>query len=425
MSPNLQIAFRFLTAKRRAMGLSLTCIVLGVGFFAVTQAATSGLKNLFISTLLGSDGAIRIQDEIQDTLRSMHATGNDPTSSFEIEEKEGVKLIEGIQQPEQIMASLRRFPNVSGVAQVLHENVLIRSDAQSEPDTAQVYGINIDNATDDFFKVSNLASQIVEGSLEEFREHPEEKILMGTVLAKRLQVQAGDSVLISDPSDGEQRHYRVSAIYETGVEDIDKVRVYMHLSDVRSLTHKSVGASYIQVTLFDKDRAPYDAIQMQNTLRHSAAPWEQRQAVWLSVFKALGVSSAITVSVFTLIAGVAMGSTLAMIVMEKTKEIAILRSMGYTPRDISLIFIWQAAIVLTIGCVLGCSLGAGITYAVSRLPLPIRGLFKTDFFPVAWSVWHYLEAIGTAVMVVMVASLVPARRAARLEPGDVIRGTAQ
>jgi lipoprotein-releasing system permease protein len=425
VSPNLQIAFRFLTAKRRAMALSLTCIVLGVGFFAVTQAATSGLKNLFISTLLGSDGAIRIQDEIQDTLRSMHATGNDPTSSFQIEEKEGIKLIEGIQQPKLVMAALRRFPNVSGMAEVLHENVLLRSNSQAEPDSAQIYGINIDNADDDFFKVSNLANQIIGGSLDGFRANPESQILIGSVLAKRLQVDAGDTVLISVPALGEQRHYTIAAIYETGVEDIDKTRLYLHLSAVRSLLHKTTEASYIQVTLFDKDRAPFDAWQMQETLRHHATPWEERQAVWLSVFKALGVSSAITVSVFTLIAGVAMGSTLAMIVMEKTKEIAILRSMGYTPQDISLIFIWQAAIVLTIGCLLGCAVGAGITYTVSLMPLPIRGLFKTDFFPVAWSIWHYLEAIATAVLVVMIASLVPARRAARLQPGDVIRGTAQ
>jgi lipoprotein-releasing system permease protein len=425
VSPNLQIAFRFLTAKRRAMGLSLTCIVLGVGFFVVTQATTSGFKDLFIQTLLGSDGAIRIQDEIQDTLRSMAATGNDPTSSFQIEEKEGVKLISGIQQPILIMAAVRHFANVSGVAEVLHEDVLVRSNSKSEPDSAQVYGINIDEPEDDFFKVSSLATQIVQGDLQSFRANPESTVLIGTVLAKRMEVSPGDDILITAPSNGEIRHYRIGAIYETGIEDIDKTRLYMHLSAVRSLLHKTTEASYIQVTLFDKDKAPFDAAQMQETLRHSAAPWQQRQAIWLSVFKALGVSSAITVSVFTLIAGIAMGSTLAMIVMEKTKEIAILRSMGYTPRDISAIFIWQAAIVLVIGCVLGWMVGSGVTYGVSKVPLHIRGLFKTDTFRVTWSIWHYVEATVTAIIVVMVASLVPARRAARLEPGDVIRGTAQ
>jgi lipoprotein-releasing system permease protein len=70
-------------------------------------------------------------------------------------------------------------------------------------------------------------------------------------------------------------------------------------------------------------------------------------------------------------------------------------------------------------------MGAGVTYAVSTVHIPIRGIFKTDTFIVAWSIWHYVEAVATAIFMVMIASLVPSRRAARLEPGDVIRGTAQ
>jgi lipoprotein-releasing system permease protein len=111
--------------------------------------------------------------------------------------------------------------------------------------------------------------------------------------------------------------------------------------------------------------------------------------------------------------------------LEKTKDIAILRSMGYTRDDITRIFLWQAAIVLAIGTVIGCLMGAGITYAVSQFPLPITGIFTTHKFLVEWSRWHYIEAVSTAVVMVMVASLIPSRRAARLEPGDIIRGTAQ
>jgi lipoprotein-releasing system permease protein len=424
VSTNLQIAFRFLVAKRRAMLLSLTCTVLGVGFFIVTQATTGGFQDLFIRTLLETDGAIRIQDEIQDTMRSMAAAGNDPKESFQIEEKEGRKYVEGIPQPAQLMQSLRAFSDVAGMAEVLRANVFVTSSFKE--DTAQIFGINIEeNSIDNFFHVSNLGSQIVDGDLNVFRNRPNE-ILIGTALAKRLQVGPGDTVLIKVSAGvADQRHYKVAAVYETGVEDIDKVRVFMHLDDARSLLHKPTEASYIQVTLIDKDRAPADAAQMQLTLRHSAAPWQQREAVWLTVFKALKVSSALTTSIFTLIAGIAMGSTLFMIVMEKTKEIAILRSMGYTPQDISAIFIWQAAIVLVVGCLVGCALGAGVTYSVHQIPLPLRGLFKTNVFPVTWDPWHYFWAVFVAVVVVMIASLIPARRAARLQPGDVIRGTAQ
>ncbi len=181
----------------------------------------------------------------------------------------------------------------------------------------------------------------------------------------------------------------------------------------------------MQLSLFDNDRAVQDALHMQEVLRHSAASWQEREKTWLEVFRALRLSSAITVSVFTLIAGLAMFNTLAMIVMEKTKEIAILRSMGYTRPDVTQTFLWQAVIVLFIGTVLGAGLWAAVTYLISSVPIRIRGIFATDSFVVAWSIWHYVAAISTAVIMVMLASIVPARRAAKLEPGDVIRGTAQ
>jgi lipoprotein-releasing system permease protein len=224
---------------------------------------------------------------------------------------------------------------------------------------------------------------------------------------------------------GESRRYRVSALYETGVSDIDRVRIYLNMGEARSLLKRPTGASFLQVNIFDKKRAPQDAAHIEETLQYSAASWQEREKTWLEVFRALRISTAITVSVFTLIAGLAMFNTLAMIVMEKTKEIAILRSMGYTRQDISRIFLWQAAIVLMLGTIAGWVLGAAVTYGISNLPIRIRGIFAADTFIVNWSVWHYVAATVTAILMVMAASLIPARRAARLEPGDVIRGTAQ
>src|SRR5580658_35233 len=100
MSQNFRIALRFLTAKKRAMLMSLSCIILGVGLFIVTQAATSGFQEFFIKTILGTNGAILIQDKIQDTMRTGSVSYNSP---IEIRQKEGVKYIEGIDYPTQLM----------------------------------------------------------------------------------------------------------------------------------------------------------------------------------------------------------------------------------------------------------------------------------------------------------------------------------
>ncbi len=415
MSPNLRIAFRFLTAKKRAMTMSLSCTVLGVGLFVVTQATTSGFEEFFIKTILGTNGAMRIEDEIQDTLAEMKISEN---SEFTLSQREeGRKYIEGVQEPKLILEALKNFGNVAAASPVLRGNVLVRSSFKNE--SAQVFGINID----DHLKVSDLGSQVVFGSLEEFRATPS-GVLIGKELADRLRLQVGSSILL-DAANNQLRRYRICAIYETGVSDIDKVRVYIQLNEARSLLKKSTGISFIQLNLFNKDRAPQDASRLEDVLKHSAKPWQVREKTWLEVFRALRISTAITVSVFTLIAGLAMYNTLALIVMEKTKDIAILRSMGYGRDDISQIFIWQAVIVLIIGTIGGALFGASATYAVSTMPLTITGIFKTETFIVAWSFWHYVQAVSTAVVMVMVASLLPARRAARLEPGDIIRGTAQ
>jgi lipoprotein-releasing system permease protein len=417
MSPNFRIAARFLTAKKRAMLMSLSCIVLGVGLFVVTQATTSGFEQFFIKTILGTNGAIRIEDRIQDTMRSMEAGGRGSGSNFHISLRgEGKKYIEGIAEPKLLISALQRFDNVAGISEVLHGPVIIRSSFKSE--SVRAYGINLE----DQLRVSDLRSQIVQGSLEHFRDKPN-GALLGREMADRLELSVGDSFVLE--AGGESRRYRVSAIYETGVSDIDRVRVYLNMSEARSLLKKATGASFIQISLHDKDRAPADAVQMTATLGYSAASWQEREKTWLQVFHALRLSTAITVSVFTLIAGLAMFNTLAMIVMEKTKEIAILRSMGYTRQDISRIFLWQAAIVLMLGTVSGWLLGLVVTYSISKVPIRIRGIFATDTFIVRWSIWHYVAATITAIVMVMAASLIPARRAARLEPGDVIRGTAQ
>lgn len=398
------------------MAMSLSCTILGVGLFIVTQATTSGFEQFFIKTILGTNGAIRVEDKIQDTIRSMEAAGGGSGSSFQISMKEGRKYIEGIEEPRLLIDGIRRFSNVSGISEIVTGPVTVQSSFKSE--SARVYGINLA----DHLQVSDLGGQIIQGELGTFSGTPS-GALIGKVLADRLQMSVGDSFVLE--ALGQLRRYRVSAIYETGVSDIDRVRIYLNMGEARSLLKKATGATFIQINLFDKDRAPADAMHMEEVLRHSASSWQEREKTWLEVFRALRMSTAITVSVFTLIAGLAMFNTLAMIVMEKTKEIAILRSMGYTRSDISHIFLWQAAIVLAIGTIVGCVVGAGVTYGVSQLPIRIRGIFATDRFIVAWSIWHYVAAVSTAVVMVMIASLVPSRRAARLEPGDVIRGTAQ
>ena len=417
MPPEISIALRFLRSKKRAMIMSLTGIVFGVGFIILTQALTSGFEIFFIKTILGTKGALRIQDKTQSTLRSIELDRiRDIKSPFSYAHSEGRKFIKGIDHPRSLIKAVKEFRNVSAVSEVIRGEVSMSNNFITN--RVSLHGIDLDN----HLSVSDLEEYIMWGDLNEFRRM-HNGILIGSSLAQRMLLNVGDNVVVWAKDASHQM--RVSAIYETGVSDIDKVWVFTHLDQARTLLKKPFGVSFLQVNLHDKNRAPVNALHMRSVLGHSVESWQDREHVWLDVFWALRLSSAITVSTIIIISGLGIFNTLAIIVMEKSREIAILRSIGYSRNDIGLVFIIQGMIIYLIGTFFGLLLGAAMTYAVSALPIGISGIFTTDHFIVNWSIWHYTAAAITALIVVLIASYIPARKASRLEPAVIIRGAGQ
>src|SRR5437016_13911946 len=103
--------------------------------------------------------------------------------------------------------------------------------------------------------------------------------------------------------------------------------------------------------------------------------------------------------------------------------LAILLSVGYRRIDISAIFLWQRALIASVGSLLGCVLGALLTLGISHVPIHIRGLLYTNHFLVVWDWRHYFWATLLAIIAVFIASYVPAKRAAQLQPVDTLRGS--
>lgn len=410
----LHIAWRFLTAKRRAMIMSLAGIVFGVAFFIVTQAQTSGFESFFVRTIIGINGAVRVQDEFQHTITSLVADASTEHAGFEVPLREGRAYVSGVSAPAAIKNAIAGFSEVNGVAEVLRGGASITSGFKREE--GRVIGIDIK----EYISVSNLAQQIRFGSLDNFQTTPS-GLLVGARLATRLSVTIGDYVIVQ--TTGEPRRLQVSGIFETGVDEYDKYHFFIHMREARLLLGKPDGATYLQVSLKNHENAPRVAEQMELVTNHHVASWQERERSWLEVFRVLRISSAISMSIIILIAGLGMFNTLAIIVMERQREIAILRSMGFTRQDVTLIFLNQGLIVLAGGLVFGCMLAYGLTYTVERLPIRIRGIFTADHFLVEWSVWHYVWGAVVAIIVVTLASWLPARRAAKVEPGTIIRGT--
>jgi lipoprotein-releasing system permease protein len=175
--------------------------------------------------------------------------------------------------------------------------------------------------------------------------------------------------------------------------------------------------------LHDPDTAPELAQNFEQLFQHEARSWQEREESNLQLFLTLRVSTAITVALIILLAGFGIFNVLTMTVLSKIKEIAILRSIGYSRRDISAIFLWQGALIAMLGSLIGCIFGGLMVIGVSHIPLRVRGLLYADYFPVASDWHHYLSATLLALIAVAIASWVPAHRAGQLPPVATLRGS--
>jgi len=413
-SPSFKIAIRFLLAHKRSLGLSALGVVFGVGSFIAALAQTQGFEAFYINTVLGSEGSIVITDRFQE--ERTHILDAKPDESVMVASQQSRKFYSGIDDAYRIIRVLSNYPDVVACSPIVEGRAFLRAGFSTEAVSLQ--GIDLDL----HLRTTDLAKQVTQGSMDDFRNNPN-GVCVGASLAERMKLVAGQDVYISAAS--ETRRFRIDVVYETGVWDFDIKNVFVHMRTAQSLLHKPYFTSFMLVKLTDPSRAPERAAEFEDLLSHSSASWQQRQAGNLAIFDALRISAGIVVSMIILLSGFGIFNVLSLSVMQKTKEIAILRSMGYERKDIAAIFLWQGACVAVTGIVFGFGLGALLTYIISIIPVNFRGILRTDHFLVTWSPVHYVLAAILAAVAVFIASYVPARRASRLEPIETLRGTGQ
>src|SRR5438105_4800269 len=360
MTPPLHIALRFLVHRKRALLLSLAGVVFGVAIFIGTQAQTQGFAKYFIDSSLGSNGAVIVRSRFRP--RSPMFV---PPKNSKIQAAHR-SYFEGIDDASAIMRVSRQFPDVVSCSPVLRGTLSARS--------------GFENATVDLFGIdpvlhlqaTDLSHQIVGGNFDDFRNNPN-SVILGQKLASSVNVDVGDSVQLL-AAGGEYRRLLVTAIARSGVAAIDSTRAYAHARVAQTLLHKPYTASVIIYKLRDPEAAPALAHQFEALFQHEAQSWQDREENTLQLFLTLRISAAITVSLIILLAGFGIFNVLTLTVLSKVKEIAILRSMGYRRGDISTIFLWQGAMIAVAGSIIGCVLGALVTWGISHIPIRIRGL---------------------------------------------------
>jgi lipoprotein-releasing system permease protein len=410
VTPPLYIALRFLTHRKRALLLSLSGVVFGVAIFICTQAQTQGFTRFFIESNIGSNGALVVRSRFRPRYEPLMVAAKNSKAST------GRRVyFEGITNPNQIMRVSRQFPDVVSCSPVLRGTLSAR--AGFENATVDLYGI--DPAL--HAQTTDILHQLIDGNFDDFRNNTS-AIIIGSRLADLLQTSVGETVQLLAPN-GEYWRFNVAAIARAGIGSIDSTRVYCHARIAQALLQQPSGASMIIYKLRDRNRAPVLASRFETLFQHNAVSWQEREESTLQLFLTLRMSVAITTSLIILLAGFGIFNVLTMSVLAKIKEIAILRSMGYRRIDISWIFLWQGAVIAVAGSLVGCLLGALMTWGISHIPIRLRGLLYTNHFVVTWEWQHYLFATFLALLAVFIASYVPARRAAELPPVVTIRGS--
>ena len=411
MTPPLYIALRFLTHRKRALLLSLSGVVFGVAIFICTQAQTQGFTRYFIDSTIGSNGALVVRSRFRPRYEPLMVSAKTSTARTESRQ-----YFEGITNANEIMRVSRQFSNVVSCSPVLRGTVTARAGFQNA--TIDLYGIDAGLHA----QTTDILEKLIDGKYDDFRNNTS-SIIIGSRLAEDLlHVGVGDTVQLLAPN-GEYWRFTVAAIARAGIGSIDSTRIYCHARIAQALLQQPSGASMIIYKLRNPDRAPALAEHFEAIYQHDATSWQDREESTLQLFLTLRMSVAITTSLIILLAGFGIFNVLTMSVLAKIKEIAILRSMGYRRIDISWIFLWQGALIAAAGSLVGCALGALMTWGVSHIPIRLRGLLYTNHFLVTWEWRHYVFATFLAVLAVFIASYVPARRAAELPPVVTIRGS--
>ncbi|MBR6467683.1 MAG: lipoprotein-releasing ABC transporter permease subunit, partial [Desulfovibrio sp.] len=259
-------------------------------------------------------------------------------------------------------------------------------------------------------------------------------IVIGEELAKRIGLGIGSRVNLLSPSGQKTaagfqpriRAFEVAAIFKTGMFEYDSSLAFVTLDACRDVLGLDPGfLSGIEITVDDVFKADVIAQRISSTVGSPfyARNWMEMNANLFAALKLEKIGMFILLAMVVLIGSFSIVATLVMLVMEKTKDIAVMLSMGATRRTIRRIFMLQGTIIGFVGTLLGYALGLTVGYLLKRyqfIKLP-ENVYTLDHLPIIITLSDVLIIGAAAMLLCFLATLYPARQAARLKPAEALR----
>jgi lipoprotein-releasing system permease protein len=326
---------------------------------------------------------------------------------------------------DQALAKLRtEIQEIKAASPVVMREAIVRAKGTTEG----VLLKGIEESSD----VSSIRNHIVEGRYDVGSTPPSWKVILGKKLAERLGVSVGDRVVVFGIGGNLKslgapmvKPFEVSGIYETGMAEYDDIYVYTSIPAAQQLFQLEGAVTGIEVLTNDLSKAPAVALQAQDLLGY---PYYARTVFQLyrNLFSWIDLQKKPTPIFLGLIIAVATVNiigTLLMMVMEKTSEIGILKSMGATSGSIRKIFVAEGLVIGVAGTLLGNILAYGLCFLQLRekvISLPEQVYFMSSV-PILLRPENFLAVSGVALFLCLLATLVPANLAGRLKPITAIR----
>jgi lipoprotein-releasing system permease protein len=410
----LFVAARYLRAKRRqaVIGIitwiSIAGVAIGVASLILALAITAGTRRDLQQRLLSSTAHVDLMRSLSDGMRDWRP----------------------------LLARLQKLPHVVAAAPGLYEPVLISRGAQAGG--AELKGIVPADET----KVSDMLAHIVSGTAAPLSAsansaagtgEPTPPIVIGSDLASSIQAKVGDTVMVTSPQADltpyglipKYQRFQVAGIFHSGFYQYDSSFGFVRLSDAQALFGEPDVISIISFRVDDLYRADTigDAIEQAAGPGFSTTNWMEQNR---ELFRALRLEQYVTFIVIGLIVCVAALNiliALTMMVMEKTKDIAVLLSMGVQPGQVRRIFLLQGFLISVIGTAIGLVLGytlawAGAHYRFIHLSADVYSL---DYLPFAPRILHGVIVAALSLGVSLLATLYPSTSAARVLPAEALR----
>ena len=399
-----RIAVRFLSEGRFQTLLVIVGVAFGVSVVAYITALVTGLQANTIQRTLGVQPHITVRP-VKDV--PLAARLPIEVAAAMTTEQPRAQRTRSIENWASLMDTLEKVPGVAAVSPMANGAALAQRGEGSR--AIALVGIELER----YDRIALLSGKIIAGR---FQLAAGEAII-GKELAEDLGVQLGDRLIIS-PGRGNSDAVRAVAIYDAGVRDVNRRNVYVPLRSAQSLLGITGGVTNLDITVKDVFKADQVARALTARLPYDIESWMQSNAQLLSALDAQGMSTRLIRLTVLLVVVLGIASVLAVSVVQKRKEIGILRAMGATRGNMTQVFLIQGAI----GGALGSLLGAGLAWLMIELFMAlVKGADGKALFPIVLDMNVFVSVGLLATGCGILAAIAPARRAARLDPAQAIR----